>query len=256
MKSTERFGNRVEDYVSSRPGYPEALVPWLMKQCGLSAGDVVADVGCGTGLFTRELLRQGLRVEGVEPNAPMRAAGDEFLAGFGSAFRSHDGTAEATGLADHSVGLVTAAQAFHWFRPEPVRAEFARILAPGGHVALIWNVRREDTPFLRGYEALLLAHAPEYAASGVPAQASLDILRPFFAPSAFVEHSIPYAQHFDREGLRARLLSSSYAPAAGTPGHEPMMRALDALFDAHQRQGQVAFEYDTRTFLGRPDPRA
>lgn len=256
MKSTERFGNRVEDYVRSRPGYPDALVPWLMRHCGLRAGDAVADVGCGTGLFTRELLRQGLRVEGVEPNAPMRAAGDEFLAPFGAAFRSHDGTAEATGLADRGVRLVTAAQAFHWFRPEPVRAEFSRILVPGGQVAVIWNLRREDTPFLRGYEALLLAHAPEYANSGVPAQANLDILRPFFAPSGFVEHSIPYAQYFDREGLRARLLSSSYAPAAGTAGHAPMMQALDELFAAHQRNGQVAFEYDTRTFLGRLDPRA
>src|SRR5581483_8140336 len=172
MKSTERFGNRVEDYVRTRPGYPEALLPWLMRQCGLRAGDAAADIGSGTGLFTRELLRQGLRVEGVEPNAPMRAAGDEFLAEFGEAFHSREGTAEATGLADHSVGLVTAAQAFHWFRPEPTRAEFARILAPGGQVALIWNVRREDTPFLRGYEALLQAHAPEYARSAHPRTSS------------------------------------------------------------------------------------
>jgi len=255
MKSTERFGNRVEDYVRTRPGYPEALIPWLMRQCGLRAGDAVADVGSGTGLFTRELLRHGLRVEGVEPNAPMRAAGDAYLAEFGAAFHSHAGTAEATGLAQGSVRLVTAAQAFHWFRPEPVRAEFARILAPGGRAALIWNVRREDTPFLRGYEALLQGHAPEYANSGVPAQANLEVIRPFFAPSAFVEHSVPYAQYFDREGLRGRLLSSSYAPAAGTSGHEPMLAALDALFDAHQRNGQVAFEYDTRAFVGQLEPR-
>jgi SAM-dependent methyltransferase len=251
MKSTERFGNRVDDYVRTRPGYPAELVPWLMRHCGLDAGQLVADVGCGTGLFTRELLLHGLQVAGVEPNAPMRAAGDAFLAEFDEAFGSHEGTAEATGLADGSVALVTAAQAFHWFRPQPTRAEFARILAPGGHVALIWNVRREDTPFLRGYEALLRAHAPEYAASGVPAQADLEVIRPFFAPCEFVAHSIPYLQCFDREGLRGRLLSSSYAPAAGMPGHEAMMAALDALFEAHQREGRVAFEYDTRAFVGR-----
>lgn len=251
MKSTERFGNRVDDYARWRPGYPAELAPWLMRQCRLQPGDRVADIGYGTGLFTRELLRQGLRVQGVEPNAPMRAAGERFLADFAPLFSSHDGTAEATGLEDHSVSLVTAAQAFHWFRPQPARAEFARILAPGGQAALVWNVRREDTPFLRGYEALLRAHAPEYAASGVPAQANLDVIRPFFAPAGFVEHSIPYAQHFDREGLRGRLLSSSYAPAAGTPGHEAMLAALDALFEAHQREGLVTFEYDTRTFVGR-----
>jgi SAM-dependent methyltransferase len=250
MKTTERFSNRVEDYVRTRPGYPEALVPWLMRQCGLQAGAVVADIGSGTGLFTRELLLRGLRVEGVEPNGPMRAAGDAFLAEFGDAFHSREGTAEATGLASGSVALVVAAQAFHWFRPEPTRAEFARILAPGGQVALIWNVRREDTPFLQGYEALLRAHATEYANSGVPAQANLDIIRPFFGAAGFVEHSIPYVQYFDHDGLRGRLLSSSYAPAAGVPGHEPMMEALEALFEAQQREGRVAFEYDTRVFVG------
>lgn len=253
MKSTERFGNRVDDYVRWRPGYPAELVPWLMAQCALRPGDAVADIGCGTGLFTRELLLQGLRVHGVEPNAPMREAGDQFLAEFGAAFDSREGTAAASGLADGSVRLVTAAQAFHWFRPAPTRAEFARILAPGGHAALIWNVRREDTPFLRGYEALLREHAPEYASSGVPAQADLAVIRPFFEPLGFVEQSFPYAQRFDREGLRGRLLSSSYAPAAGTPGHAPMMQALDRLFEAHQRAGRVAFDYDTRVFLGRLD---
>ena len=251
MKSTERFGNRVEDYVRWRPGYPAELVPWLMSQSGLKSGDAVADIGCGTGLFTRELLLRGLRVRGVEPNAPMREAGEHYLAEFGEAFDARDGTAEASGLAAGSVRLVTAAQAFHWFRPAPTRAEFARILAPGGHAALIWNVRREDTPFLRGYEALLLEHAPEYAASGVPAQADLAVIRPFFEPAGFVEGSFPYAQRFDLEGLRGRLLSSSYAPAAGTAGHAPMMAALDQLFEAHQQQGRVAFDYDTRAFVGR-----
>ena len=254
MKSTERFGNRVDDYVRWRPGYPAELAPWLMSRCGLLAGDLAADIGSGTGLFTRELLLQGLRVTGVEPNAPMRAAGDQFLAEFQDRFGSREGTAEATGLADHSVRLVTVAQAFHWVRPAEARVEFARVLQPGGHVALVWNVRREDTAFLRAYEALLQRHAPEYANSGVPAQADVAVIGAFFAPAGFVQHCFPYAQNFGREGLRGRLLSSSYAPAAGTPGYEPMQEELDALFDAHQHHGHVAFEYDTRVFLGKLEP--
>ena len=251
MKATERFSNRVDDYARWRPGYPAELTTWLMAECGLKSGDAVADVGCGTGLFTRDLLLQNLVVRGVEPNAPMRHAADDYLGDFGGAFSSHDGSSEATGLPDASVRLVTAAQAFHWFRPAPTRAEFARILVPGGYVALIWNVRREDTAFLRAYEALLRDHAPEYASSGVPAQADLNVIRPFFAPSPFVERSFPYSQNFDLVGVRGRLLSSSYAPAAGTPGHEPMLADLDRLFEAQQRNGRVAFDYDTRAFVGR-----
>jgi SAM-dependent methyltransferase len=247
---TERFGNRVDDYQRWRPGYPPELVPWLLAECGLRPGDAAADVGSGTGLFARGLLAAGLKVTGVEPNAPMREAGERFLAGAGSAYASRSGTAESTGLAAGSVKLVTAAQAFHWFKPAPTRAEFARILVPGGHAALIWNVRREDTSFLRGYEALLKVHAPEYAASGVPAQADEQIIGAFFAPQPWRSRSFDYVQRFDREGLRGRLLSSSYAPAAGTPGHLPMLAALDALFAAHQRDGLVDFGYDTRVFLG------
>ena len=248
--STERFGNRVGDYARWRPGYPAGLVPWLLAACGLRKGDAAADVGCGTGLFTQDLLSAGLRVHGVEPNAPMRQAGSEFLSRFGTAFTAQAGTAEATGLANASVRLVTAAQAFHWFRPVPTRAEFARILAPGGWVALIWNVRREDTAFLQGYEALLQAHAPEYAASGVPAQADEAVIRAFFAPQPFQRQDFDYVQRFDLEGLRGRLLSSSYAPARGTPGHAPMLSDLDALFARHQSGGMVDFAYQTRVFAG------
>jgi SAM-dependent methyltransferase len=247
---TERFSNRVDDYARWRPGYPSELVPWLCTQCGLAAGDAVADIGSGTGLFSRDLLAAGLHVYGVEPNAAMREAGARLLA-HEACFSSHDGTAEATGLPSSSVRLVTAAQAFHWFRPEQARAEFARILKPAGYVALIWNVRREDTPFLAGYEALLQRHAPEYARSGVPAQADEAVIAQFFAGFDYERRSFPYAQHFDREGLRGRLLSSSYAPARGAAGHEAMMVDLDALFDAHQQDGKVAFLYRTQVFVGR-----
>ena len=250
MKSTERFSNRVADYARCRPGYPAALGDWLVRHCGLKPGDAAADIGCGTGLFTRELLRRGLRVHGVEPNGPMREAGAQALAEFGAAFSAHDGSGEATGLPDACVRLACAAQAFHWFDPVAARREFARILVPGGHAALIWNVRGEDSPFLRGYDALLQKHAPEYAKSGIPAQANLDTITPFFAPAGFEQRNFDYAQHFDYDGLRGRLLSSSYAPAAGTPGHEPMLDDLRKLFDEHQHDGLVEFAYQTRAFVG------
>jgi ubiquinone/menaquinone biosynthesis C-methylase UbiE len=90
-------------------------------------GRVVADVGPGTGIFTRLLLETGARVIGIEPNGPMRAAAERRILGE-PRFESKNGRAEATGLADASVDLVTAAQAFHWFEPSAARAEFVRIL--------------------------------------------------------------------------------------------------------------------------------
>jgi ubiquinone/menaquinone biosynthesis C-methylase UbiE len=156
--STERFSSRVEHYVRYRPGYPPEVLELLKSECGLTADSVIADVASGTGIFTRLLLENGNRVFGVEPNDDMRRAGEEFLAGY-PRFTSVAGTAEATTLADHSVDLVTAAQAAHWFNFEKARREFVRILKSGGWTVLLWNDRRiEATAFLRDYEQLVLTY--------------------------------------------------------------------------------------------------
>ena len=160
--STQRFSSRVGNYVRYRPAYPSAVLDLLKNECGLNAASVIADIASGTGIFTRMLLENGNRVFGVEPNADMRKAGEEFLRGY-SQFTSVAGTAEATTLADHSVDLVTAAQAAHWFDREQARREFIRICRPGGWTVLLWNERRTgSTPFLRDYEQLLLEYGTDY----------------------------------------------------------------------------------------------
>ena len=160
-------------------------------------------------------------------------------------FHAVSGRAEATGLPDASCDVVTAAQAFHWFDIDPTRREFRRILRPGGAVVLVWNIRRLDsTPFLREYEDLLQRFAIDYKKISAGWADEQAIAR-FFAPSPFEVRGLEYRQAFGFEGLRGRLLSSSYAPPAGHPRHEPMIAELRRLFDRHQRDGRVAFEYDT-----------
>lgn len=149
-----RFSNRVQDYIRYRPGYPQAVMDCLRDEFGLRPQQVVADIGSGTGISTGLLLDNGHRVIAVEPNADMRAAA-ETRYGSNGAFQSVAAPAEATTLPDASVDWIVAAQAFHWFDVEKCRVEFRRILKRGGFVALLWNDRRDDTPFLRGYDALL-----------------------------------------------------------------------------------------------------
>lgn len=246
---TQRFSNRAADYERWRPAYPAALTQWLCERCDLRAGDAVADIGCGTGLFARNLLAAGLQVYGVEPNAPMRAVAERCLAA-SSSFISCDGRAEATKLAPVSLRLIAAAQAFHWFDVALTRNEFRRILQPGGSVVLIWNVRRIDSPFLRDYENMLRQLAPDYSKRGMPEQASIPQINALFAAQPYQQQTFEYVQRFDREGLRGRLLSSSYVPATGQPGYAEIVAACDALFAEYVRDGVVEFPYDTRAFLG------
>lgn len=248
-KPTERFANRVDHYVRYRPRYPQAIVDFLRTAVGLATDAVVADIGSGTGFLSELFLQNGNRVLGVEPNAEMRAAGDALLADY-PRFESADGTAEATGLPEQSVDWVTAGQAFHWFDPPRARAEFVRILRPGGHVVLVWNSRDPSTAFMHAYEETLRQHLPEYG--GVSEQNFDDeAIRQFFAPAPMEMQLFPNAQRFDLEGLRGRLRSSSYTPVPGHPSYDPLMAAVGKLFDKHQEDGRVSFSYVTRLYYGR-----
>ena len=111
FQSTTRFSDRVDDYVRYRSDYPVALLDWLQREQGVDRHWRVADVGAGTGISSKMFLDAGYRVTAVEPNAPMRAAAEQWLRGY-DGFDAVDGRADATKLADASVDLVTVAQAF------------------------------------------------------------------------------------------------------------------------------------------------
>jgi SAM-dependent methyltransferase len=244
---TQRFANRVENYVRYRPSYPREIIELLRAQCGLTLDAVVADIGSGTGKLTKLLLPHAKRVLAIEPNVEMREAGERLLRTH-SNFVSLAARAEATTLAGHSVDLIVAGQAFHWFDCERTRTEFRRILKSGGGVALIWNaLHTSSTPFLVAYEALLREFAPEYEHVN-HRNVDLPKLREFFGREPQCR-SFPYHQHFDLAGLCGRLLSLSYVPVEGDPGCAPMLAQLRAIFDAHQQSGRVVFLYDTLVYF-------
>jgi SAM-dependent methyltransferase len=244
----ERFSDRVHDYVLYRPGYPRQLLDLIAGTCGLGPGRLAADVGSGTGILTRLLLDSGARVIGVEPNLAMRSAAEDGLRE-STNFESVDGSAEATGLPDASIDVVVAGQAFHWFDPERARAEFSRILKPGGWVVLAWN-RRKDSPLGRDYEDLLVRFAPDYAYVRTRDRAAEPNLRAFFAPRVPTAVTFDNAQRLDETGLRGRLLSSSYVPRAGHPLYEPMMQRLAEIFRKYAQEGVVTLAYDTDVWYG------
>jgi SAM-dependent methyltransferase len=246
---TQRFSSRVEDYARWRPGYPDGVLRILEDETGLDRTSVIADVGSGTGLSSELFLRHGCTVHSVEPSDEMRRAAETFLTHYPN-FHSIRGTAEATTLPDRSVDYVVAAQAFHWFDPSRTRREWVRILKTQGWVALLWNSRRTDgTPFLRSYEALLKNFGTDYEKvrhENIPA----DVFMAFFAQGAYQRHVLYNEQRLDFEGLKGRLLSSSYVPSPGHPSHLPMLEELRRIFKAHQEQGRICFEYDTELYFG------
>jgi hypothetical protein len=159
------------------------------------------------------------------------------------------GTAEATSLPDAGVDAITAGQAFHWFELDATRAEWARILRPGGWVALFWNHRRRDTPFLDGYEAVHQAFGIDYREVKAEWAVSERLDRLF--GGAFESRVFPHAKTFDLEGVKGLARSASYAPPPGHVRHEPMMREIERLFARHARDGVVRVDFDTKLYFGR-----
>lgn len=246
---TERFSERVENYVRYRPGYPPEVIDLLRRECGLRPDHFVADIASGPGLFTRLLLENGNTVFAVEPNHEMREMGNHELSRY-KRLVSVAGTAEETMLASSSVDFVTAAQAAHWFDLRRARAEFVHILKPGGWCVLIWNERCIDTtPFLRDYEQMLLTYGTDYRE--VRHERTTAVIHDFFSPEPHQEQVFNTGQPLDYEGTAGRLLSSSYAPLAGHPQYAPMMRELERIFRAHAMDETVEFQYKTRIFYGK-----
>jgi SAM-dependent methyltransferase len=243
--ATERFGNRADAYTRGRPTYPPAIVAHLEQTRLLRPGATVVDLGVGTGLSAEPFLLAGFKVIGVEPNAAMRAAGDEHLQRYAS-YRSVAGTAEQTSLPEASADLVIAGPAFHWFEPERAAIAARRILRPGSAAALIWNDRpATGSAFLEGYEALLRTHGIDYEKVTHRHIDEAAIAR-FFAPASAQVAFFDNPRLLDRDALAALINSASYMPAAGDPRHVPMIAAMDALFDAHAKSGSVRMLYRTR----------
>ena len=246
--ATTRFSDRVDHYVRYRPGYPAELFDCLAEHHGLTAGAIVADIGSGTGISARLFLERGCAVYAIEPNAAMRAAAERDLSNF-PAFHSIGATAEETTLQSSSLDWYVAAQAFHWFDVSRARAEAQRILRASGKALLVWNDRRDDTPFLTEYDAFLHEFGTDYAAVS-HRNATADGRLPAFFGCEPTPHAFAYSQRFDFDGLTGRVLSSSYTPPPEHPRHQPMLSALRALFDRHASGGMIDFAYTTRAFVG------
>ena len=248
LDPTKRFSKRVDNYVKYRPTYPPEIIPLLESNCGLTAESIIADVGSGTGLLTELFLKNGNRVFGVEPNAEMRAAGENILAKY-SKFTSVDAVAEATTLADHSVDFISVGQAFHWFDRAKTREEFVRILKLDGWVVVAWNgYRVKSSPLMAAYQDLVVRYSSDF--SEVQREVEDTDVESFCHPATCTSTRFEFQQSFDYQGLTGRLLSASYALEPEHPDYEAMLRDLRKIFDANQQDGKVIFAYETVLYYG------
>lgn len=245
--SITRFTGRVEYFAKYRPGYPEQVIGALEKNIGFDTSKDIADIGCGTGILSKLFLSNGNLVFGVEPNDEMRSEAERQLGKFLN-FISVNGTAENTCLATNSADMITVGNAFHWFDPKKTKKEFKRVLRKGGHVVILWNERKNSSPFMKALDSILkplnlLHEEMERDLS------DKNFLKSFFGEEKIHTGTFPNFQMLDLNGLKGRVQSISYVPEEGDE-HKKVMKDIKDLFDKFNNGGQVKIEYVTKVFYG------
>lgn len=247
------FERGADDYEAARPGYPAEVVDLLVEALELGPGRRVLDLAAGTGKLTRLLVPSGAEVVAVEPVAAMRAT----LAELVPEAEVLDGTAEAIPLPDAGVDAAVAAQAFHWFDAGAALAELARVLRPGGALALVWNVRDESADWVRRFGELLVEGAAEdessaaFRETGKPYEEGQDWADVIGASGRFgpVEHaSVAWEQPVDADLLVRRAASTSFVSALPDDARAAALDRVRDLAATHpDLAGRATFGFPYRT---------
>lgn len=241
----QKFNGKAELYEKYRPSYPNELIDYLYENAKC---DNVADIGAGTGKFTRCLTSKPWRVTAVEPNGDMR----EKLAAVEN-ITIVNAPAENTGLPEHSFGLITAAKAFHWFDADKFKRECQRILAPNGKVAIIWNNSVKEGLVARQKEICRKYCGDLIKNQEREGKRSAEDGDKFLRGGYFAEllvREFSGERVLDRESFIGETLSRSYAPRKGDANYEPFVEELSALFSEFECGGKALIKTRIICYLG------
>lgn len=246
-----KFDGKGRIYAQFRPGYPKAFMDWLCSTIGIVKGSVLADIGSGTGILTRQLLAYGNIVYAVEPNDDMRKIAEDDLRAFPN-FVSVKATAENTTLPDQSVDLITVAQAFHWFDRERFRLECRRILKQDGKVVLVWNSRAPEDKLVMENDRVNRKWCPGFKgfSGGMGEETADRVLLDFFTGD-YHKKVFKNFLHFNKKDFIGRNLSASYAPKEDDENYLNYVRELEGLFDRYSQNEILTMPNWTRCYFGK-----
>jgi ubiquinone/menaquinone biosynthesis C-methylase UbiE len=242
-----RFDGKSDVYSKYRPRYPSEILRILEREVGFDQKGIVADIGSGTGILSELFLENGNQVYCVEPNLEMRRTAEKNLKVFVPRSVSVEGTAETTNLRSGSIDLIAIGQALHWFDLVKARTEFRRIIKKRGHIAIIYNHRKDDGEVEMAYKTIVDKFAKNMAK--VP-----DVDDPYaakFLSGGFKKFTIPNSQTLDLQGLLGRLASASYMPASTSPEWAKLKEDVRRVIDEFGSNGVATLHYNTVVYLGR-----
>lgn len=241
-----KFTGKAEIYAKYRPSYPDELINWLYERTG---AETVADIGAGTGIFTKCLLKKDWEITAVEPNDDMLS---ELTRALGNDVKIVKASAENTDLQSNCFDLITVAQAFHWFDKDKFKTECKRILKSGGFLAVVFNSRCQ-TDVAKERNKVCMKYCGQYHSGHVhTGYAYFDgenyLQNEYFSKCQTLKIENPY--FLTKEQFIGDNLSRSYALGENDANYEGFVAELENVFNKFSQNGVVAQPYITECFLG------
>lgn len=249
METLQIYSHKAEKYARFRWDYAPAAVGWVCETSGANAATAAADLGAGTGKLTRPLAERVGTVYAVEPNAEMRHFLEAALSEYPNC-RVLDGRAEQTGLEAHSVDLVTAAQAIHWFDLQAARTEMRRILRPGGWMAVLRN-RNSDGDLSAALEPVLGAARAMGAQVLQATPPHLDLIDFYFAGADHEKRAFEFTLQETWEPFWGSLCSAAFMPEEDHLQFPMLEQAARRVFEKFSVGGILAVCGVTDVWLGK-----
>ena len=246
MDNTRLFSDKAEIYDKYRPAYPIEIIRYLSQF--VTPADVVADIGAGTGKFTKMLCHLGCNLIAVEPNKEMLLKACDYLQNYDNLTLIRS-SAEDTSLAENSIKLITCAQAFHWFDAEAFKKECQRILKPEGKVLVLWNTADYSTEIVKSMNDINERYCKGYSQHETPLHGHSENIKLLF-DGDYETILLKNDLSFDMESFIGNRLSRSYAPKEKDKNYKPFLAELRQFFEKYQSEGKIVIPNVTECYIG------
>jgi SAM-dependent methyltransferase len=238
-RRSSSFGAAARAYAEHRPDYAPEAVAWCLAGSERPVLDAL-DLGAGTGALTAGLVASGLSVTAVEPDPEMLAELRRRLPDV----RAAVGRAEAVPLGDDSVDAVLVGTAFHWFDTERALPEIARVLRPGGVLALLYNLIDDSVPWVAELDEL-----SRTSVSLPPGEA--DEVWSFAGFGAVEEARFPHRHRRTAESMTATIGTHSHTLVVSDAERADVLDRVRAFLDSRPETSAGPFDHPLNTVAGR-----
>lgn len=242
-----KYTNKAKYYSKYRPTYPNECVEYILSESKLKENSCVADIGAGTGIFTKKIMDKDFTTYAIESNKDMfnelnKLKNDNLI--------TIHTKAEKTKLSNNSIDLITVAQAFHWFDKYEFKQECNRILKENCNIALIWNEVDYNTNTGKHIMNLIEKYTNGNKLYKIDLSNNDSLVEGFFS-SSYKKKIFSNNMELTKEQFVGDYLSKSYTPTENSKEYKEYLEDLNLLYDICSKDGLVNIEQNTYVYLGK-----